>query len=745
MMKAGTVGERYVIERELGHGGMAIVYLAEDRKYGRQVAMKVLRPEFAESVGAERFLREIGIAARLSHPHIVPLIDSGEDDGLLYYVSPYVPGGSLRARLQQEGALPVRDAIRIAHEVGVALDFAHRAGIVHRDVKPENILFADGHALLADFGIARTWRPGQERITGSGLIVGTPEYMSPEQASGEDHLEAASDVYSLACVVYEMIAGEPPLKGDSPWSVIARHVTESPPPLRSRRPDAPEGVDKALRKALAKDPSHRHATVPSFLDALESNAASVIRAPTAAAHTIAVLPFVNASSDPETDYLSDGITDELIDALAKVEGLSLPSRSSVFALKGTRHDVRAIGALLGVAVVIEGSVRKSKERLRITAQLSSTDDGRLLWSHRYDRTLDDVFEVQDDIARAIVDRLRATTFADLSDLPMQRYTHNVKAYGLYLKGRYEWNKRSQEGVQAGIRYFEQAIAEDPAFAPAYSGLADSWANQVDYRSVPVHEGFARAKQYARQALALDETFAAAHASLAWSLFIYDWDWPAAEAEFRRAIALDPRYATAHQWYAFLLLVTGRSAEGLVEAHTAQELDPASVSIRRGLGSVYYYARRYDQARYHLERAVAMNPLAEESYRIQGLAFAMEGRFDEAERVLRESAALPTAGPYALAALGYVLARSGRRAEAEILLANLRARTRDGYVSPVAFAILHLGLEEWESALDFAEQAHRERRGWAVYMAVNPMLDAIRDHPRLAALTRSMTLRARSHA
>jgi len=725
-----ALADRYAIDDEIGRGGMATVYGANDLRHGRRVAIKVLRPELVATFGPERFLREIGIAARLTHPHIVPLLDSGTADGTLYYVAQYVTGGSLRNRLKSEGPLPVTDALRIAEEVGAGLDFAHRSGIVHRDVKPENILFADGHAVLTDFGIARTTAVRTDFQTDEGLVVGTPEYMSPEQAAGETHLTSASDIYSLACVVYEMLTGHPPFEGGPAHAIIARHLAEVPRSARVLRPEVPEGVVRALARALAKDPLERFAGVGPFITALEDYPARTVGAHT---RSIAVLPFVNASPDPENEYLSDGITDELIDALSKVRGLRVASRTSVFGLKGKVQDVRAVGALLGASAVIEGTVRRSGDRLRISARLSSTDDATLLWSQRFDRTLEDVFALQDEIAHTIVDALRATTFADLSEPLPPRYAGNATAYGLYLKGRFEWNKRTKEGVAAGIRYFEQAVAEDPRYAPAYTGLADSYALHVDYRSVPVKEGFESAKAYARKAIEIDETLADAHASLAWSLFIYDWDWKAAEREFRRAIELAPGYATARQWFAFLLVARGQIEEALVEAHMSQELDPASVSIRRGLGGVYAYARRYEQARYHTERAIAMNPLAEESYRLLGMALFRMGKVDEAERVLRESAALPGAGPYADATLGYVLAQRGKVDEAQAVCARLEAAANAGYVSPVAFGTLSLGLGQWDAALDWIQRSIDERRGWFVYARVNPIFDPVREHPRFKVM------------
>jgi serine/threonine protein kinase/Tfp pilus assembly protein PilF len=738
-----SLHDRYTIEREIGRGGMAVVHLAEEKKHARKVAIKILKREFTASLGAERFLREIGIAARLSHPHIVPLIDSGESDGQLYYVSPFIPGGSLRDRIIFEKRLPLADVQRIARDIAAALDYAHRNGFVHRDVKPENILFADGHALLADFGIAHAFSaPGVdalEAITESGLAVGTPAYMSPEQATADQHVDGASDIYSLACVVFEMLAGEPPFLGDSPRATMVRHVMETPRPVRALRPDTPPGVERALAKALAKRPSDRFGSVVEFAVALQAQGGDESTHFSSATRTVAVLPFVNASADPDTEYLSDGITDELIDRLAKVEGLRVSSRTSVFALKGKAQDIRAIGALLGASVVLEGTVRKSGDHLRITAQLTSSDEGRLLWSQRYDRTESDVFAIQDEIANTIVTTLRATWFADLDQPVPKRYTKSIRAYGLYLQGRYAWNKRTQEGVSEGIQFFEQAIAEDPGYALAYTGLADSYALQIDYRNVHVESGFKRAKEYALKALELDESLAEAHASLAWTLFIYDWDWDGAAKEFRRSIELDSRYATAHQWYAFLLASQRRLDEALVEAHTSQELDPASVSIRRALGYTYLYARRYDQARYHLTRAIAMNPTAEESYRVLGLTLTMSEKFDEAEQVLREATGLPAAGTYTRVTLGYALARAGDREYSEALLKELEDKRKHDYVSAVELATLHLGLGNNQQALDWMERSYDERRGWMAYLNVHPILDPVRNEPRFKALVEKMKL------
>jgi eukaryotic-like serine/threonine-protein kinase len=737
---SAALGDRYTIDRVLGRGGMATVYVAEDLRHKRQVAIKVLRPDVAAAIGAERFLREIAIAARLTHPHVLPLIDSGQAAGSLYYVMPYVRGETLRQRLVREQRLTLKDALAIARELGAGLDYAHREGFVHRDVKPENVLLADGHAVIADFGIARAIvQAGGDHVTEVGLAIGTPEYMSPEQAAGDRELDGRCDVYALACVIYEMLAGAPPFSGGSARAIIAKHLSEPPQPLRARRPDAPAVVEQALARALAKDPADRFATIAEFTTALEETRSGAVPSLVGKTRSIAVLPFVNASADPDNEYLSDGISDELINALTKVEGLRIASRTSVFALKGKPQDIRAIGALLGVSVVLEGTVRKSGDRLRITVQLSAAEDGRNLWSERYDRKLDDVFVVQDEIAHTIVSTLRTTFLADIADPTPQRYTHNLEAYSLYLKGRYCWNKRSQEGVLESISFFKQAIDLDPEYALAYSGLSDAYALQVDYRSVPVTEGYRLAREYALKALELDETLPEAHTSLAWVLHVHDWDWPGAIREYHRALELNPGFATAHHWYSFVLLVSGQTEQAVMEALTALELDPSSLSVRRGVGWLSYYTRRYEQALYHLRRAIAMNPTSEDTYRVLGLVLMQQGAYAEAERAFREAITLSPDLSYATAGLAHVLALSGRRGEAEALVAELEARARERYVTPVALCIAHLGLRNVDQVFHWLERAYKDRRGWLTYMKVDPIFDPVKDDPRFAEFLRRMKL------
>ena len=740
-----ALADRYLIEEEIGRGGAATVFRSEDLKHGRKVAIKVLHP--ARGLGAyepQRFLREIRIAARLTHPGILSLHDSGECDGLLYFVMPYVAGETLRARLAREGPLPVDVALRISRAVAAALGYAHRLDIVHRDIKPENILLHEGEPVIADFGVATALfaAAGENPyVTDRGFAVGTPTYMSPEQASAERGLDGRSDQYSLACVLYEMLAGEPPFAGTGARATMARHAVEPPAPIRGRRPTVSPGIEQALTRALAKAPAERFPTMADFSAALVEPVPdlSLFSSEAAATRAIAVLPLANASGDPDSEYFSDGMTEELITALAKIEGLPVASRTSVFALKGVREDVRAVGARLNVSTVLEGSVRKAGSRIRVTVQLTRVADGRSLWSERYDREMADVFAVQDDIARTIVATLRSTLLRDFGDPVPVRYTANVRAYNLYLKGRYWWNRRSQASIAEGINYFEQAIQEDPGYALAYTGLADSYALQVDYRGAPVREGMERAKTEARRALGLDETLAEAHTSLAWVTFIYDWDWAGAGREFRRALELNPRYSVARQWHSWFLMAMGRVDAALEEGRLAAELDPASVSIRRSLGWLYSYARHPDHALEHLRRALSMNPTAEENHRLLGLAYLQLGQYDEAVAAFRESIAGSESPALATAGLGVVAAARGRPDEARHVLASLEEASGAGYVSPVAFAMVYAALGEKTAAFAQLDRCYDERRGWLAYMRVEPALDQLRDDPRYARLLERMRL------
>jgi len=736
-----AIGNRYELKRELGRGGMATVYLAQDRTNSRHVAIKILdRAQRSGAAEAERFFREIKIAANLVHPGIVPLFDSGECGGALYYVMPVLDSDTLGQRLQRQGPLDVDEAVRIAVSIARALDYAHRQGVVHRDIKPSNIFLHEGEPTLSDFGVARSGADlADARTTLPGLAVGTPHYMSPEQAAGESNIDGRSDQYNLACVLYEMLSGEPPFSGTNTTQVIMRRFVEAPPPIRRHRPSVSPAIEAALLRALARDPNERFPTAGDFAAALSARTISTASSATESTCAVAVLPFVTVGGDADTEYLSDGLTDELISALARVEGLHVASRTSVFGYKGRSQDVRRIAMDLGVDCVIEGSVRQLGRRLRVTARLTNATDGRLQRSLRYDRDADDLFALEDELAAEIVTALSPTLLPTSAHVAAPRYTDNAEAYRHYLRGRFAWNKRTFEDTVEAIKHFEAAIAEDPTYALAYSGLADAHALQLDYRNVAVAEGMANAKKYARKALELDDGLAEAHASLGWVLFIHDWKVHESIEHFERAVTLSPAYPTTHQWYSFPLVVLGQFDRALVEAQQAVDLDPSSVSARRSRGGVAYYARRYEDSLVHFDRAAAMNPISEETHRGLGLSYLQLGEYKKAEQAFREGLLYTPQSAYSLAGLAGALHKQGRSDEALALLRELEKRAATEYVSSAGFVMLHAMLGNVDEAIDWLEKARDERRGFVVYLGVNPTLDPLRQSPRFKALQAELNL------
>src|SRR5881397_1602574 len=676
-----ALADRYTIERELGRGGMATVYLAQDRKHHRQVAIKVLKPELAAALGPERFLREIDTAARLNHPHILPLHDSGEAEGFLFYVMPYVEGESLRDRLSREKQLPLGDALQIAREVADALGYAHSHDVVHRDIKPENILFEAGHAVVTDFGIARAiTAAGGEKLTGTGIAVGTPGYMSPEQATESARVDERSDIYSLGCVLYEMLAGEPPFTGPSAESIVRQHLAAAPPRVSAMRAAVPPAIEEAIVRALAKTPADRFATTAEFVEALAAPAQRVrdtgrrtsrlaagagLAATLLAAaglfvlsrphgtpslagrsgQSIAVLPFVNVSGAPQEEYLSDGISEELINALSKLPQLQVVARPSSFAFKGKNEDMRQIGQALQVATVLGGSVRRAANRLRVTAQLTDARNGYNLWSETYDREMGDVFAVEDEISRAIMRALQVHLVSGDSLTLSRRPTRDVEAYELYLKGRYFYDK-------AGFGPIQQALAHDSNYALAYAGIADAYQRLTASTYLRPREGMPKARAAALKALALEPTLADAHASLGDQLCVYDWDASAAERELRRAIELNPSLANAHYFYSHCLAAHGRLDEALAEARRAHELDPLNPDVATGFPWALYVARRYDEAIAVQRKSLDLEPGSAHAHMLLALPLAGKGSYAEALAEARKMAALAGDAPN-FGILGYV--------------------------------------------------------------------------------------------
>jgi serine/threonine-protein kinase len=720
---------------------MATVYLAQDVKHQRPVAVKIFHRQFSSSLGAERFQREVEIAARLNHPHILTLIDSGKAKGVLYYVMPYVPGESLRGRLNRQGALPLDEAVRIALDVAAALAHAHAQGVVHRDIKPENVLLHEGEAMVTDFGIAKALSAaGEEHLTQPGLIFGTPAYMSPEQAAGEA-VDGRSDVYSLACVLFEMLAGAPPFAGPA-LAALARRLAEPAPSVRARREEVSSALDGVITRALARQPQSRYAA-PEFAAALRAAAdrlsESVAALPVDATATgsIVVLPFSNLSPDPDTEYFSDGMTDELINALTRVEGLRVVSRSTAFAFKGKPQDVRAIGAQLHVRAALEGSVRKAGRRLRIAAQLTDVTSGYQLWSEVFDRDLEDVFAIQEEISRAIVSALRVRLVGPEVTRLVKPATDDLEAYTLYLKGRQLWNRRTEEALAIGLRHFERALQRDPHYAMAHAGLADSYALLGFYTALAPGEAFPRAKTAASRALELDPATVEARTTLAYVSLCHDWNWGEAERQFRTAIRANPGYATAHQWFGHLLGALQRYEESIAEFGAAVSLDPLSPIKSAALSWGYYFAGRYEVAIAQCRHALELDPQVALTYRNLGLACDQVGRYDEAVAAYEEGVRLSHGEALGLAYLAHGLARAGRGDEARRRLAQLLELRSRRYVSSYDLAVIHCGLGETERALDLLQRGYEERTHWMVLLQVDHRLDPLRGTARFGQLLDSM--------
>jgi eukaryotic-like serine/threonine-protein kinase len=737
---AQALADRYQVERQAGRGGMATVYLAQDLKHRRPVAIKVLHPELAAVLGSDRFLREIEIAARLTHPHILALHDSGQAGTYLYYVMPFVEGESLRQRLEKQGRLTTEQAIKIFRDVASALIYAHTKGVIHRDIKPENILLSGGFALVADFGIAKAVDAGAEvPLTQTGLGIGSPMYMSPEQAVGERTLDGRSDIYSLGCVLYEMLIGRPPFDGRTAVHLVTQHAMQSVPRINAERSDVPPLVDAIVRKAMAKDPDHRFASVEEMLEMLDAPREQTVQFPVAGSSTarssapvsIAVLPFVDLSPTRDQEYLCDGIAEEVMDALSKAGGIKVASRGASFAYRGRDVDPRMVGKELKVGTVLEGSLQRSGDRLRVSARLSSTEDGFQLWTDRYAREITDVFELQDEIASAIAGALKVT-LSSAERLVKKRHTANLDAYQLYLKGRYHWNRRFQGGLQKAMECFRGAIELDPLYPQPYVGLADSFNSLASYDYMQPKDAYPRAFDGARRALALDPDLAEAHTSLAWSTAQCHRDWEAALAGFRTAERLNPEYGVTQAWYSLVLAQLGRLDEAAARMRRGIELEPLDMPIVAGLGWVYCYQRRFEESVAQLETAIAIDPDYHAAKAFLGMTLLCMGKYPEAIESLNQARMIPGAAGL----LGLAYARLGRTDQARELLAEMQ---RGPVVNPHSLAIVHMGLGEVDQAFEWLERGIGEFTMMVNFAAVNPVLDPLRGDPRFGRLLRELKL------
>jgi len=669
---------RYSIERELGRGGMATVYLAEDFRHGRQVAVKVLHTELASALGADRFLREIKLAARLNHPHILPLFDSGEAGGFLFYVMPYIDGESLRDKLNREGQLTLEDALGIGRAVAGALDYAHRRNIVHRDIKPENIMLNEGAPMVMDFGIAKAVSvAGSDTLTQAGMIVGTPAYVSPEQAAGEVDIDGRSDQYSLGCVLYEMLTGDKPFSGPTTQAILTKRFTDPVPSLSEALEGVPDEIDEALSKAMAKEAARRYTTSGEFAKAL---VVKTVTTPTTVTipegvqvvKSMAVLPFTNMSADPENEYFTDGMAEEIINALSKIKSLSVASRTSSFAFKGKTEDIREIGKALEVSAVLEGSVRRMGKKIRISVQLINVANGYQLWSERYDREIEDVFAIQDEIAQNIVKALRVVLSEDEKRAIEKMPTENVEAYEYYLRGRQYFHQHRRTSIEAARQMFTRAIEIDPEYALAHSGIADCCS--ILYMYFDARESnLKQADSASRKALQLDPQLAEAHSArgLAFSL---SKQYDLAMQEFETAMRLDPKLYEAPYFYGRARLAQGQWFEAAPLFEKAAAIRPDDyqapsflAAAYAGQGRIHEASKASHKAVGVIERWLDLNPDDARALNLGATIWSNLGQQEKALEWARKSLVIDKEDPQLLYNVACVYAIEGMKDDAIMTL------------------------------------------------------------------------------
>ncbi len=782
----GKLIVHYHIESLIGSGGMGEVYVARDERLGRKVALKLL-PEglTAEETQVRRFKTEARSASALNHPNILTVYEIGEEGSRYFIATEFIEGLTLRASLAC-GRMSLHDALEIFLQVASALAAAHEAGVVHRDIKPENIMLRpDGYVKVLDFGIAKLTeqRPASDDYmvgtttalqTRPGLILGTGRYMSPEQARGQT-VDARSDIWSLGVVIYETIVGVPPFQGETPSDCIASILTTEPPSLSAVFPGIPLNLEAIVEKALRKDRDERYQTANEMLADLRSlkgelelgslgragfiprqikhhkrgllftvgvallAAASVYTfflvapRPSPNEKSIAVLPFENLSEEKSSAYFADGIQDEILTRLSKIADLKVISRTSTQRYKNTSQSPSQIAHQLGVAHLLEGSVQKTNDQVRVNVQLITAANDAHLWAETYDRKLTDIFVVESDIATTIAKTLQARLTGAEKTAIAKRPTANREVYELCLKGRFFWNKRTAADLRKAIEYFNQALDKDPGYAPAYAGLTDAYLILSQYGAASPADSFPQAIAAAKKAIELDDTLAEAHTSLAISLAYYDFDFEQSVKEFERAIQLNPNYATAHHWLSNgVLSALGQFERAIAEGKRAVELDPLSLVINTDLGQDFFYARRYDEAIAHLRKTIEMDPRFYFAHWVLGTTLQLKGQLSDAIAEFSKAVELND-DPSVLALVGQAYARAGQRDEAQKILMRLSEEAKSRYVQAYSFALMYLALGDKERAIDEMERAYRERDANVAQIKTDPMLDDLRGNQRFEAL------------
>jgi serine/threonine protein kinase len=720
----GLTISHYKILEKLGGGGMGVVYKAEDTKLDRMVALKFLPPMLTGDPEAKkRFIQEAKAASALQHHNVATIHEIDEtDDGQMFICMDFYAGEALNKKIGKS-PVEIEEAINIAIQIARGLDKAHKKGIVHRDIKPGNIMLTeDGVVKIVDFGLAKL--AGQTKLTKEGSTLGTAAYMSPEQARG-DEVDHRTDIWSLGVVLYEMITGQLPFKGDYEQAVIYSILNEEPEPMYKIRSDVPKNLEQIVNKALIKKPDTRYKEITIMMEGLSrlkeemESDTSKGRKSAGTRSSIAVLPFVNMSADPEQEYFCDGMAEEIINALTHVESLLVIARTSAFSFKGKNINISEIGKELNVEYVLEGSVRKAGNRLRITAQLIQVDGGHHLWSERYDRELDDVFAIQDNISLAIVDNLKVKLLQKEKASMLKRHTEDQEAYNLYLKGRYHYQMLVSEGFEKAVGFFQQASEKDPDFSLPYFGLGMVHMMRAWWGNVAPHDVYPKSKEYMEKALKIDPDLGEALGLAGYISAFYDWNQKAAERDFKKGLQLNPSSADIHWMYAEFLSINNRHEEAISVVQHAQELDPLSAFVNTQVGLLYYFAGQPEEAIEPFETTNMLAPHFFLPYFILTMIYLQKSQFEDAlaasEKAFELSGGLPLVQLYLILSCF----RTGQETRAKTLLKELKERMDHAYVPPTCFLILHLINGQLDDALTWLKRACDARDSFLLWICIGP--------------------------